>query len=112
MDMTLPDSRAFAAPDAQGIPRPLGWDELCARLVAAQDLRRLHAMPGTAQTTSTGGSFHPLAATLLWQGETAQAFVNPTSSSSGKEPRGTIAGSREASAIACDQRQADENCHD
>jgi hypothetical protein len=112
MDMVLPDSLAFTAPDPSQGPRPLGWDELCARLVAAQDLRRLHASLPTGDAQVAGGSFNPLAATLLWRGHGHQDFVNPTSSSSGKDNQGNAVGSREPSAIACEQRQADENCHD
>jgi hypothetical protein len=127
MNMGLTDSRAFDSGDADVALRPLGWSELCARLVAAQDLRRIQS-PAPARLSSgpvkrSGGpdshdpglefgSFHRVAALMLESYGPRQDFVNPTSSSSGKDTRGTPVVTREPSHIAREPRQADENRHD
>ncbi|WP_408589260.1 hypothetical protein [Novosphingobium sp.] len=76
MEMGFDDSQPVEAAETAGRLRPLGWRELCARLAAAQDLRReglfaadatLAGAPGrtSVQTFGTGGSFHHPAAMLL-----------------------------------------------
>ena len=117
MDMGFSDSRSFDASDVAPGLRPLGWSELCARLVAAQDLRRHQA--GSAGRVAAGagalapaGSFHRLAARMLEQHVAAQDFVNSTSSVYGKDNQGTPVVSRENPLIERATRQADENCHD
>ena len=117
MDMAFSDSRAIESYDIPGVRRPLGWSELCARLVAAQDLRRLQSgadiRPGvTAGGTATGGSFHLAAAHMLEHHGAPQGFVNSTSSVNRKDNQGTSSGSRENPLTEYAQRQADENCHD
>ncbi|MCW1382343.1 hypothetical protein OLX02_05865 [Novosphingobium sp. KCTC 2891] len=73
MDMGFTDLWGIDLDEARRDLRPLGWSELCARLAAAQDLRRavsaqrLAAAPGGGR----GASFHRSAARLL------QAAVNP-----------------------------------
>jgi hypothetical protein len=117
MDMAFSDSRAFDTHGTLTALRPLGWSELCARLVAAQDLRRLQAAQtvravGGKSATASAGSFHTSAAVMLAHHPAPQDFVNSTSSIYGKDNRGTSLASREHPLITCDQRQADENCHD
>jgi hypothetical protein len=130
MDMGLTNSGAFDARDVDAALRPLGWSELCARLVAAQDLRRIQdprvrVISGLLQkdrphSEGTGGgfaksdfgSFHRVAALMLESGRGRQDFVNPTSSSSGKDAQGKPVDTREPPLIERDPRQADENRHD
>jgi hypothetical protein len=130
MDMGLTNSGAFDARDVDAALRPLGWSELCARLVAAQDLRRVQEprtlpisellqMNRTRSEAVAGGfaksefgSFHRVAALMLETGRGRQDFVNPTSSSSGKDDQGKPVDTREPPLIARDPRQTDENRHD
>jgi hypothetical protein len=121
MDMGFTDSRAFDANAVEAALRPLGWSELCARLVAAQDLRRTQAgqlvqvVPGAGAAMSSGresGSFHRGAARMLEHFDAGKDCINPTSSTYGKDNQGTSVDSRQTSLSACSLRQADENCHD
>jgi len=109
MDMGFDDSHPGETGDAAGRLRPLGWRELCARLAAAQDLRRevsiLSGLLGrTGERSKTGGgSFHHPAAMLLQGGALpeaglelgthqnyqAEGRVNPSSSTNGKHAGGT-----------------------
>ena len=134
MEMGLHDIHAFGATDVETALRPLGWSELCARLVAAQDFRRslggldvalissgvvqrvraghpTYTRPGT---TSGGvpGSFHNGTALMLEHFETGNHDVNSTSSTYGKDNQGTPVDSRQTSLSAFAERQADENSHD
>lgn len=115
MDMGFTDSRSLVASDMAPALRPLGWSELCARLVAAQDLRRAR-MAGFARLAAGAagpvGSFHGAAAHMLAHHSPAQDFVNPTSSAIGKDNQGTSLTSREIPLIERTTRQADETCHD
>lgn len=119
MDMGQTESRAFEAPPEATALRPLAWGELCARLVAAQDLRRIQAHD-TLQAGPHTGSFHHGAAALLGSAEPGiprveagrQDFVNPTSSANGKGNQGTPVGDSETSLIERQTRQSDENRHD
>jgi hypothetical protein len=140
MDMGHSDSRGFDANETARGLRPLGWSELCARLVAAQDLRRIQAE--AAQRAARGpdqglpaGSFHNAAARMLERAGTGQAagdrnasegppgmppaiasgaegFINPTYSTYGKGNQGTPVVDSETSLIERQIRQSDENCHD
>jgi hypothetical protein len=117
MDMAFSDSLAFDTQGALAAPRPLGWSELCARLVAAQDLRRHQAAAIVRVTAGVGdaapaGSFHARAADMLAHHASPQDFVNSTYSVYGKDNQGTSSGSRENLLITHDQHQDDENCHD
>ena len=121
MNMAFPDSRAFDTGDGAQTLRPLAWSELCARLVAAQDLRRHrqgqgqgqdnHAAsaPGTPPDGLHGGSFHGAAAQMLDHHEGWQDFINPTSSIYRKDNQGKHVVSRETPLTECATRQADEN---
>jgi hypothetical protein len=133
MDMSLTDSRAFDAADPDAALRPLGWSELCARLVAARDFRRdrdngagqhaarsesgLRPQSGAAVGTvlaagTAPGSFHRGTARMLADIDKGKRDVNPTSSTYGKDNQGTPVDSRNTSLTAPAGRQADENRHD
>lgn len=119
MDMGHTESRAFDALPEAGALRPLGWSELCARLVAAQDLRRVSATAPDARAPRQG-SFHQGAAALIGSAEPgahsaeagAQDFVNPTSSTNGKGNHGIDFGTSEIPLNERQSRQSDENRHD
>jgi hypothetical protein len=116
MDMAFPDSLALDSHDVAVAMRPLGWSELCARLVAAQDLRRLQARANVSGARGTdasppAGSFHGAAAHML-EHHSVKGFINLTSSVYRKGNQGTSVDSRENPLIERAQRQADENCHD
>ncbi len=130
MEMGFNDYRAFDAHDVEAALRPLGWSELCARLVAAQDYRRALAAPdGPAvsrngssqlrlapapdvQTDAAPGSFHSGTARMLEHFEKGNRAINPDSSTYGKDKEGTQGDSRQTSLSAFAERQADENRHD
>ena len=121
MEMRLSDSWPQAPGDSCLGLRPLGWSELCARLVAAHDTRG--ALAGTASASvlarsiaSDGGasgphgwqgfSFHESAAVLLRSVETeAEELVNPASSANGNDVEGTQGIAPEVAP----QRRPDEN---
>lgn len=116
MDMRFTDSRPPEPGDSRQGLRPLGWSELCARLVAAHDTRRVLA--GTfsgadaALEPSVQGqraSFHSSAAALLNSVEAqSKVTVNPASSANGNGERGIERSAPNAAA----RRRPDENCHD
>jgi len=124
MDMGSNDFRGFDATDFEAALRPLGWSELCARLVAAQDFRRSldlgpigrHALPSnTWPDTAPGsspGSFHTGTARMLEHFDTGNRGVNSNSSTYGKDNQGTPDDTRQTSLSAFAERQADENRHD
>lgn len=112
MEMGFDDSLPVEPGETAGRLRPLGWRELCARLAAAQDLRReglsgpgaagLPTVDGLATEGSREGregSFHHPAALLLLgglaqpvstsDGRKYQERVNPPSSVNGKYAGGT-----------------------
>lgn len=96
MDLGFSDSRGFAPSDSAGGLRPLGWGELCARLAAAQDLRRAGLAVATAATEQAStASFHQASAILLRgeagprQVEQAEGHVNPIVSANGNHGHGT-----------------------
>lgn len=67
MDLGFTDVWGGETEERRGL-RPLGWGELCARLAAAQDLRRAVRMEGAAPPPGpvTGiASFHRSAAQML-----------------------------------------------
>lgn len=104
MDMQFNDSRTFGTNDSAQELRPLGWSELCARLAAAQDLRRSGG-PGigmevgpVADANGRWGSFHHPAALMLlhdqplpeWGSpEQVEHGVNPVCSRDGNDGGGT-----------------------
>jgi len=115
MDMAFPDSRAVDAGTAASGLRPLAWHELCARLAAAQDLRRTQANAaghGQIDPATALGSFHGGAAHLLEHYVGPQDLVNPTSSINRKDRGSKDDSSRETRADCALTRLADENCHD
>ncbi|BEV02327.1 hypothetical protein [Novosphingobium olei] len=97
MDLGFNDVWGGDSPtDAQGL-RPLAWSDLCARLVAAQDLRReVQALAGVPMVTGGApASFHRPAAQLLRDivippGTTdREEGVNLSPSGNGKDDDGT-----------------------
>jgi hypothetical protein len=120
MEMRLPNSRPLEPGDSSHGLRPLGWSELCARLVAAHDTRCVLA--GTFAVAGVGpgrlpepgapgqqASFHSSAAALLRSVETqTETSVNPASSANGNG----VQGNEGAAPNAATQRRSDENCHD
>lgn len=92
MDMTFNDPGAFATADPVTGLRPMTWHGLCARIVAAQDLRRVLEAGGDEDEAGATGSFHGAAARLITSGfpgvstivEESNRRVNPTSSVNGK----------------------------
>lgn len=116
MEMRFTDSRPLEPGDSSRGLRPLGWSELCARLVAAHDTRRVLAGPfagaGAAlkpDAQEQQASFHSSAAALLRSVEAqSETTVNPASSPNGNGERGTKGAAPNAAA----QRRPDENCHD
>lgn len=107
MDMEFTTSRAFETDDSAPGLRPLGWSELCARLAAAQDLRRIGApgwlIAGDVASHADGrwGSFHHPSARMLLDGSSGQPLpewdgpqqaegpVNPNCSMDGNDGGGT-----------------------
>jgi len=99
MDMGFIDSPAPEPGDSvQGL-KPLGWRELCARLAAAQDLRRILTEGSALPQISGEASFHRPAARLLIRSVRVErngsspinpeAVVNPIPSANGKADRST-----------------------
>jgi hypothetical protein len=93
MDLGFDDLRGLAGAESAGMLRELHWPEFCARLEAAQDLRRVSrdaalAVPGGQNL----GSFHRVAAWMLLKAGTQagrspgdhEDLVNPNSSANGK----------------------------
>lgn len=121
MEMRFSDSWPQVPVDSSPGLRPLGWSELCARLVAAHDTRGV--LPGSATGLVTarneglesgasgprggkGYSFHESAAVLLRRVEMdAERLVNPASSANGNDVSGTEGSVPEVAP----QRRPDEN---
>lgn len=121
MEMRFSDSWPQVPGDSPRGLRPLGWSELCARLVAAHDTRGV--LPGTAaglvmaSSAGSGGgatgphggmgsSFHESAAVLLRSVEMeAEGLVNPASSANGND----VAGTKEPVLEVAPKRRPDEN---
>ena len=125
MEMRFSDSRPLAPSDANAGLRPLGWSELCARLVAAHDTRGVLAGRTTSLTAGptsanshcsasdshggSGFSFHESAAALLRSVEPdAETLVNPASSANGNDAEGTT----EPGPNVAQMRRPDEIRHD
>lgn len=97
MDMSFNPSGAFAPTDIGGGLRPMTWHELCSRIAAVQDLRRVMAAASTGEETISTGSFHGRAARIIatgfsgvsTQSAEGEGVVNPVSSANGKAQLGT-----------------------
>lgn len=97
MDMSLNQPGAFAPPVTGDGLRPMNWHELCSRIAAVQDLRRVMASASAREETISTGSFHGRAARIIatgFSGVSAQTtegeeHVNPVSSANGKAQLGT-----------------------
>ncbi|MFY8196006.1 hypothetical protein [Novosphingobium sp. B1] len=98
--MTFNDPGAFVTADPVSGLRPMTWHGLCARIVAAQDLRRVLEAGGDSDAAAATGSFHGAAARLITSGfpgvstvvEEGNRRVNPTSSVNGKSDLATSGG--------------------
>lgn len=92
MDMSFNDPGSFAPADVGTGLRPLAWHDLCARIAAAQDLRRAFGQLENAGEAVSPGSFHGKAARIIASGFSGvsayggmdEVAVNPTSSMNGK----------------------------
>jgi len=99
MDMSFTQPGVFAPTEAGAGLRPMTWHELCARIAAVQDLRRVMASAGQSDDAIFSGSFHGQAARLIASGFSgapaqrmeSEGIVNPTSSANGKAKFGTVA---------------------
>lgn len=104
MDMSFNDPGGFATGEGAIGLRPLTWDGLCARISAAQDLRRtLRAAGANLGVNAAGsalpasGSFHRQTAAFIASGiqgvpphtGAGERVVNPNSSANGKANPGT-----------------------
>lgn len=85
MQMGFDDLRGLAGAESGTVLRPLHWAEFCARLEAAQDLRRLSrdAVPASSPVGTGLGSFHRVAAWMLREAGSEER-VNLMSSTNGK----------------------------
>lgn len=89
MEMVFHVNRpADSAESAQEL-RAFGWTELCARLVAAQDLRRVIAEGDGERMGGVAGSFHRAAARALARQRENEWPVNPNPSADRKAAVGT-----------------------
>lgn len=105
MDMSFNDPGGFTTGEAALGLRPLTWDGLCARIAAAQDLRRTLSSIGAGHASAAligrGGpaqaSFHTQTAAFIASGIPgvpphiggSERIVNPNSSANGKADPGT-----------------------
>jgi len=87
--------------------RPMSWHELCARIAAVQDLRRVMASISSDEVSISTGSFHGQAARIIASGFSGvpahlaegEGIVNPTSSANGKAKFGTTSSTDGRSAV-------------
>ena len=79
MELGFNDQFGVESGEEQRGLRPLGWSELCARVAAAQDLRREILNAGTC-VDGGGASFHRPAARLL------QDIVHSTENGTYEDP--------------------------
>lgn len=103
MDMGFTDVWGDGTDEKRGL-RPLGWAELCARLIAAQDLRRAVRPPGASPPGLAGAaSFHRPAAEMLLDvasmgsAGAGKRPINQWHSEIGKADSGTLQSLPEAS---------------
>jgi len=115
MDMSFNPPGAFApagigaefATDFGSGLRPMSWHELCARIAAVQDLRRVMASISSDEVSISTGSFHGQAARIIASGFSGvpahsaegEGIVNPTSSANGKAKFGTTGSTDGRSAV-------------
>lgn len=83
--------------DSDAPLRPLGWNELCARLAASQDFRELMTGDASALAARRVGSFHRPAARMLAAVPRGGHVVNLNSSANGKAA-GATRGTADAAA--------------
>ena len=97
MDMGFGETWRISGDSAQALKR-FGWADLCAQLVAAQDLRRdagrrpVNGAGGFAGLSATGSFDHRAAALLAHDERDAEDAVNLTPSADGKPADSTTEG--------------------
>lgn len=92
MDMSFENQGLFAPAETGPGLRRMTWHELCSRIAAVQDFRRLMGSSGNSEITPSTGSFDGRTARIIasgFSGVPAQSIeneglVNPTSSVNGK----------------------------
>lgn len=97
MDMSFNNPGQFVPADAGAGLRLMTWHDLCSRIAAMQDLRRIMATAGYSDEVPSTGSFDGRTARIIasgFSGVSAQSgddegVVNPESSVNGKAPSGT-----------------------
>lgn len=97
MDMSFNQPGVFVPPEIGGGLRPMTWHELCSRIAAVQDLRRVLASASAGEEAIFTGSFHGRAARIIatgfsgvsTQSAEGECLVNPVSSANGKAQLGT-----------------------
>ena len=107
MDMSFNKPGVFAPADFGAGLRAMTWHELCARIAAVQDLRRVVASANAGGDTISTGSFHGRAAQIIaseFSGVPAhsaegEGLVNPTSSANGKAQFGTTTTTDDRAAV-------------
>lgn len=92
MELAFRTSRTVDSVDSAQDLRAIGWTELCARLVAAQDLRRAFDNRAVGGMGPVAGSFHRGAARALARQRENERPVNPNPSGDGKGALGTMSG--------------------
>jgi len=97
MDMSFNQPGVFAPSEIGVGLRPMTWHDLCARIAAVQELRRVMALAGAEEEAISTGSFHGRAARIIAtafssvsaQSNEGEGLVNPVSSANGKAQLGT-----------------------
>jgi len=92
MELAFHISRTADSVESVQDLRAIGWSELCARLVAAQDLRRTFDACPADGASAVAGSFHRAAARALARQRECEGPVNPNPSGDGKGALGKTSG--------------------
>lgn len=106
MDMSFDNQGLFAPPETGPGLRRITWHELCSRIAAVQDFRRLMGGQENGEGVVSTGSFDGRTARIIASGFSGvsalqaegEGLVNPTSSVNGKadpaHPTGQMTGVR------------------
>lgn len=95
MDMSFENQGLFAPAETGPGLRRMTWHELCSRIAAVQDFRRLMGASGSTDLAASTGSFDGRTARIIASGFSGipahqvedEDLVNPTSSVNGKADR-------------------------
>ncbi len=110
MDMSFENQGLFAPAETGPGLRQMTWHELCSRIAAVQDFRRLMAVKDSPEGFPSTGSFDGCTARIIASGFSGvpaqlsdnESLVNPTSSVNGKadpaHPEGQTTGVRSSRA--------------